>query len=75
MLTNPIFALVLPEPLVEWFYDAPDGVLVISIIPDGVWDAASSGNLLFHTDVDTPKAVLAGDTISVAIGAVTVTLA
>jgi len=34
LLTNPIFALVLPEPLVEWFYDAPDGVLVISIIPD-----------------------------------------
>jgi len=34
LLTNPIFALILPEPLVEWFYDAPDGVLVISIIPD-----------------------------------------
>ena len=41
----------------------------------GVWDAATSGNLLFHTAVDTPKAVLAGDTISVAAGAVTITLA
>ncbi len=41
----------------------------------GIWDAASSGNLLFHTAVDTSKAVLAGDTISVAAGAVTVTLA
>lgn len=41
----------------------------------GVWDAASSGNLLFHTAVDTSKAVLAGDTISVAAGAVTITLA
>ncbi len=41
----------------------------------GVWDAASSGNLLFYTAVDTSKAVLAGDTISVAAGAVTITLA
>ena len=41
----------------------------------GVWDAATSGNLLFHTAVDTSKTVLAGDTISVAAGAVTITLA
>ena len=41
----------------------------------GVWDAASSGNLLFYTAVDTSKAVLAGDTISVAAGAITITLA
>jgi len=41
----------------------------------GVWDASSSGNLLFHTAVTTSKAVLAGDTISVAAGAVTITLA
>ena len=41
----------------------------------GIWDHASSGNLLFHTAVTTSKAVLAGDTISVAAGAVTVTLA
>jgi len=34
LLTNPIFALILPEPFVEWFYDAPDGVLIISILPD-----------------------------------------
>ena len=41
----------------------------------GIWDAASSGNLLFLTAVDTSKAVLAGDTISVAAGAITITLA
>ena len=41
----------------------------------GLWDASSSGNLLYHTAVDTSKAVLAGDTISVAAGAITVTLA
>jgi len=48
LLTNPIFALVLPEPLVEWFYDAPDGVLIISIIPDGGAEKAGlqSGDLI-----------------------------
>jgi len=48
LLTNPIFALVLPEPLVEWFYDAPDGVLVISIIPDRGAEKAGlqSGDLI-----------------------------
>ena len=48
LLTNPIFALVLPEPLVEWFYDAPDGVLVISIIPDSGEEKAGlqSGDLI-----------------------------
>ena len=48
LLTNPIFALVLPEPLVEWFYDAPDGVLVISIIPDSGAEKAGlqSGDLI-----------------------------
>jgi len=34
LLTNPIFALVLPEPFLEWFYEAPDGVLIISIMED-----------------------------------------
>ena len=34
LLTNPIFALVLPEPLLGWFYEAPDGVLIISIMED-----------------------------------------
>ena len=34
LLTNPIFALVLPEPFLGWFYEAPDGVLIISIMED-----------------------------------------
>jgi len=48
LLTNPIFALILPEPFVEWFYDAPDGVLVISIIPDSGAEKAGlqSGDLI-----------------------------
>ena len=32
LLTNPFFAMVLPEPLVSTFYDLPEGVLVLSII-------------------------------------------
>ena len=34
LLTNPFFAMVVPEPLLSMFYDLPDGVLVLSIIPD-----------------------------------------
>ena len=34
LLTNPIFALVVPEPILGWFYEAPNGVLIISIIED-----------------------------------------
>ena len=41
----------------------------------GIWDHASAGNLLFYTDVTANKTVGSGDTISVAAGAVTVTLA
>jgi hypothetical protein len=41
----------------------------------GIWDAVSSGNLLYHTAVDSSKTVANGDTISIAVGAITVTLA
>jgi len=41
----------------------------------GIWDAATSGNLLFHTAVDSNKTVANGDTISIAAGAITITLA
>jgi len=48
LLTNPIFALILPEPFVESFSDAPDGGLIISIIPDNVAEKAGlqSGDLI-----------------------------
>ncbi len=32
LLTNPLFALVMPEPLLSTFYELPQGVLVLSII-------------------------------------------
>ena len=41
----------------------------------GIWDHLSAGNLLFHTPVDSSKTVGSGDTISVAAGAITITLA
>ncbi|EPA05148.1 peptidase, M50 family [Candidatus Nitrosarchaeum limnium BG20] len=34
LLTNPFFAMIVPEPLLSVFYDLPDGVTVLSIIPD-----------------------------------------
>ena len=41
----------------------------------GVWDAASSGNLLFFGAVTASKAVGAGDTISLSAGSLDITLA
>ena len=32
LLTNPMFAIVLPEPMLSAFYESPEGVLVLSII-------------------------------------------
>ncbi len=32
LLTNPFFAVILPEPLLSTFYDLPEGVLILSII-------------------------------------------
>ena len=55
----------------ESFTNMPDAV----VTHIGIWDHASAGNLLFYTAVDASKTVASGDTISVAAGAVTVTLA
>ena len=32
LLTNPVFAIIVPEPFLGWFYESPEGVLVLSII-------------------------------------------
>ena len=32
LLTNPVFALVLPEPILGAFYESPEGVMVLSVI-------------------------------------------
>ena len=41
----------------------------------GVWDASTSGNLLFFGAVTASKAVGAGDTISLSAGSLDITLA
>ncbi len=35
LLTNPMFAMVLPEPFLGLFYESPEGVLVLSVIEGG----------------------------------------
>ncbi len=32
LLTNPLFAIILPEPILGAFYESPEGVMVLSII-------------------------------------------
>jgi hypothetical protein len=41
----------------------------------GILDATSSGNLLYHTPLDTSKTISSGDIFKIAIGGLSVTLA
>jgi len=41
----------------------------------GIWDASSSGNLLFHAALTTSKAIATNDIFKVAVGGVTITAA
>ena len=56
---------------VETFTSMP----AVTVTHIGIWDHVSAGNLLFHTAVDASKAVALNDTITVAAGAITITLA
>ena len=77
LLTNPLFALILPEPFLEWFYDAPDGVGIISIIEGSGAEKAGLqkndvitgiDNIAIITPVDFQKADLKpGDTVTVTV--------
>ena len=40
-----------------------------------IWDASTSGNMLFHTPLDTTKNITTGDVFKVASGSLTVTFA
>ena len=64
LLTNPFFALVLPEPLLSLFYELPEGVMVLSVMEGS--GAESSGMLAndiitsidgsrIHSPVDFPQ--------------------
>ena len=41
----------------------------------GIYDASTSGNLLYHTALDTAKTIDSGDIFKIASGSLTVTLA
>lgn len=41
----------------------------------GIWDASTTGNMLFHTALDTSKTIENGDIFKIAIGSLSVTLA
>ncbi|MGQ0790939.1 MAG: M50 family metallopeptidase [Nitrosopumilaceae archaeon] len=77
LLTNPLFAIVLPEPILEWMYEEPDGVLVLSIIEgSGAEKAGLQPNDIItaingidvRTPLDFQKAdIIPGQTVDVSI--------
>ncbi len=77
LLTNPLFAVILPEPILGAFYDAPDGVLVVSIIEGGGAERAgllandvitSVNGVPVHTALDFQRAGIApGDVADVSV--------
>ena len=77
LLTNPLFAIILPEPIQGYFYESPDGVLVLSLIegagaenagmqPNDIITAINEINVI--TPLDFQKVDLTpGETVSVTI--------
>jgi hypothetical protein len=55
------------------FPTATDGWGTVTHI--GIWDASSSGNLLYHTALDASKTIDSGDIFKITSGNLTVTLA
>ena len=75
LLTNPFFAMVLPEPLLSTFYDLPEGVLVLSIIENSGAEKAgllandiitSINDIRIFSPADFPN-LNPGETASVAV--------
>ena len=55
LLTNPFFAMVLPEPLLSTFYELPEGVLILSIIENsGAEQAGLLANDIITSINDNP---------------------
>jgi membrane-associated protease RseP (regulator of RpoE activity) len=77
LLTNPLFAIVVPEPILGWMYDEPDGVLILSIIEgSGAEKAGLQPNDIItaingidvRTPLDFQKAdIVPGQTVNVSI--------
>jgi membrane-associated protease RseP (regulator of RpoE activity) len=75
LLTNPFFAMVLPEPLLSVFYELPEGVLILSIIENSGAEQAgllandiitSINDIPIFSPVDFPV-LSPGDTASVSV--------
>lgn len=77
LLTNPFFAMILPEPILGTFYDLPEGVMVLSIIEGSGAERAgllandiitSINGIEILNPLDFQKADLApGDTADVSV--------
>ena len=77
LLTNPLFAIIVPEPILGWMYEEPDGVLILSIIegsgaekagllPNDIITAINEIDV--KTALDFQKAnIVPGDTVNVSI--------
>ena len=77
LLTNPLFAIIVPEPILGWMYEEPDGVLILSIIegsgaekagllPNDIITAVNEIDV--KTALDFQKAnIVPGDTVNVSI--------
>lgn len=77
LLTNPLFAIILPEPFLGWFYDEPEGVLVLSLIEGSGAESAGiqPNDIIFAingVDIRTPLdfqkiELIPGQTVNVSI--------
>ncbi len=75
LLTNPFFAMILPEPLLSAFYELPEGVLILSIIENsGAEQAGLLANDIITSINDKPilspvdfPSLNPGDTASVSV--------
>lgn len=77
LLTNPLFAIILPEPILGWMYEEPDGVLILSIIEGSGAEKAgllpndiitSINGIEVKTPIDFQKAdIVPGKTVDVSI--------
>jgi membrane-associated protease RseP (regulator of RpoE activity) len=75
LLTNPFFAMVVPEPLLSIFYELPEGVLILSIIENsGAEQAGLLANDIITTINDKPifspsdfPSLNPGETVSVSV--------
>lgn len=77
LLTNPLFAIILPEPFLSTFYESPEGVLVLSVIEGSGAEKAgllpndiitSINGVPIKTPLDFQKIeLMPGDTANVSI--------